>query len=322
MNNKHIILICSILFAPFALAQKYSVPSINPVVVIGNTGSESAWELEELKRATSFTENERRSLSVANSIQNKRLDAYESDDGSVTYLFGQAMAVVVCTPMRLCNISLEQGEVVNDVHIGDSARWQVAPSVSGEAPYEVVHAVVKPIEVGIETSLMITTDRRVYHMTLKSSESDYMPSVKFRYPNSQKGEWDDLMQAQSEMVATQEALRADEEAARQQQNAAPKGTPRLGISVDDLHFEYRIKGDNYVWRPLRVYDDGIRTFIQLPDEALNGELPVLLAENKTDDIVNYRIKDNRFIVDGVSPRLILIKGVGRSQDRLTIERMK
>ena len=231
-------------------------------------------------------------------------------------------AVVVCTPMRLCNISLEQGEVVNDVHIGDSARWQVAPSVSGEAPYQVVHAVVKPIEVGIETSLMITTDRRVYHMTLKSSESDYMPSVKFRYPNSQKGEWDDLMQAQSEMVATQEALRADEEAARQQQNAAPKGTPRLGISVDDLHFEYRIKGDNYVWGPLRVYDDGIRTFIQLPDEALNGELPVLLAENKTDDIVNYRIKDNRFIVDGVSPRLILIKGVGRSQDRLTIERMK
>ena len=45
----------------------------------------------------------------------------------------------------------------------------------------------------------------------------------------------------------------------------------------------------------------------------------------TDDetvLVNYRVQGNRYIVDTVFDRAILIAGVGSSQDRVTISRRK
>ncbi|MDB5890168.1 MAG: uncharacterized protein JWP47_999 [Polaromonas sp.] len=39
-------------------------------------------------------------------------------------------------------------------------------------------------------------------------------------------------------------------------------------------------------------------------------------------IVNYRVQGDRFIVDTVFDKAVLIAGVGRSQDRVTISRGK
>lgn len=39
-------------------------------------------------------------------------------------------------------------------------------------------------------------------------------------------------------------------------------------------------------------------------------------------LVNYRVQGNRYIVDTVFDRAILIAGVGSSQDRVTISRRK
>jgi len=265
-----------------------------------------------------YTENEKRSIDVANKQRGKQLDVFESDDGSVQYVFGQAIAVIVCAPLRLCNLQLQEGEIVNDVNLGDTQRWSVTPSVSGESPNQVVHAVIKPSDVGLQTSMIITTDRRVYHLTLKSSATDYMPSVSFHYPVTQANEWDNLIKTQRDAAATaQSAAVAEQQAQAQSQN---RGTPRLGIVVDDLNFDYRISRGRFNWRPLRVFDDGIRTFIELPDSALNGDLPIVLAADSTEEIVNYRLKENRYIVDGISQRLIMLRNVGRNQQRLTIER--
>lgn len=272
-----------------------------------------------------YTANERRSVEIAKRLNKKQLSVYEADNGSVQYVFGQAQAVIVCTPMRLCNVSLEAGEIVNDVHLGDTIRWEVSPSVSGEAPNQVVHAVIKPSEVGIETSMMITTDRRVYHMTLKSAAEDYMPSVTFHYPSAQVDDWAELVKTQSQeaaaFTASMKAARDDEIAAAAAEAEKNAVTPRLGIAVNDLNFNYSVTGGReYSWNPLRVFDDGIRTFIELPFEALNGDVPIILAADSTNEIVNYRLKGNRYIVDGISNRLIMLKDVGRKQQRLTVER--
>jgi len=304
------------------VAESYTtVPRVTKTQTVKPIFSNDASQLEQLQQfqpTVTYTENEKRGIDVANKQRGKQLDVFESADGSVQYVYGQAIAVIVCAPLRLCNLTLQEGEIVNDVNLGDTQRWSVTPSVSGEPPNQVVHAVIKPSDVGLQTSMIITTDRRVYHLTLKSSETDYMPSVSFHYPVTQANEWDNLIKTQRNAVAEAESVLIAQQQA--DAKASVQGTPRLGVVVDDLNFNYKVSKGRFKWRPLRVFDDGIRTFIELPVSALNGDLPIVLASDSTEEIVNYRLKDNRYIVDGVSQRLIMLRNVGRNQERLTIDR--
>jgi len=52
-------------------------------------------------------------------------------DGKLLYRYGTAMPSVVCAPLHVCDIELQPGEQVEDVHVGDTVRWTVSPSRSG-----------------------------------------------------------------------------------------------------------------------------------------------------------------------------------------------
>ena len=54
-------------------------------------------------------------------------------DGKVVFLFGEVQPSVVCSPLQVCEIELQAGEVVRDVLVGDSVRWKVDPATSGAA---------------------------------------------------------------------------------------------------------------------------------------------------------------------------------------------
>ena len=81
---------------------------------------------------------------------------------------------------------------------------------------------------------------------------------------------------------------------------------------------------------MRVFNDGRKTIIEMPGAMQQTEAPTLLVVRKeggmfADDetvLVNYRVHGNRYIVDTVFDRAILISGVGSSQDRVTIVRRK
>lgn len=81
---------------------------------------------------------------------------------------------------------------------------------------------------------------------------------------------------------------------------------------------------------MRVYNDGVKTIIQMPATMAQTEAPTLLVVRKegglfSDDetvTVNYRVQGDRYIVDSVFQKAILIAGVGRSQDRVTITKEK
>jgi P-type conjugative transfer protein TrbG len=99
--------------------------------------------------------------------------------------------------------------------------------------------------------------------------------------------------------------------------------------MGNLSFEYEVSG-SAAWKPVRVYNDGRKTIIQMPSTMAQTEAPALLVVRKdggvfTDDetvMVNYRVQGDRYIVDSVFDKAILIAGVGSSQDRVTIQRGK
>jgi type IV secretion system protein TrbG len=233
------------------------------------------------------------------------------ENGAVQFLFGDSQPSIVCAVMQVCDVELQPGEQVNGVHLGDSVRWQVEPSITGYGPTEVQHLIIKPRDVGLDTSLVVTSNRRTYHMRLRSHKTEFMPRVSFAYPEDAKAKWD--------------ALR-EREVKERERDTMPETKEYLG----DLHFDYAIDGDG-PWRPVRVYNDGQKTIIEMPSTMRQTEAPTLLVMRGTDSVlpwgakadevlVNYRVQNGRYVVDSVFDKAILIAGVGSSQEKVTITR--
>jgi len=201
--------------------------------------------------------------------------------------------------MQVCDVELQAGETVNEIVVGDSARWLVASGSAGNGPNSTVHLFIKPVDAGLESSAVITTDRRVYHLRLVSQRTGHTPYVGFLYS-------DDMRQQTAQKKAKE---------AKAQEWAS---TSLDGKSVDlsTLNFNYEVKGEAS-WKPARVYDDGQQTFIRLPEKSRSGEMPVLLVRKGGKDVlVNYRIKDQVMIVDGIFERIALVLGVGGDQEQV------
>lgn len=216
-----------------------------------------------------------------------------------------ASCTVLYNPSCLCvsklQTRLEPGEQINNISIGDSARWLVEPAVTGAGVAEVQHIILKPMDVGLETSLIVTTNRRTYHFRLKSLKTQYMPKVSFIYPDAVQARFLALKERQTE---------------EKEKNTIPETQEYLG----NLDFAYRISG-SAPWKPVRVYNDGVKTIIQMPPKMKQTEAPSLLVLNGDEEVmVNYRLQGDRFIIDQLFDKAILIAGVGSKQTKITITR--
>lgn len=221
------------------------------------------------------------------------------DDGTVRYLYGATLPTLVCSPMQICAIRLQPGEVVNQIDAADKVRWKFTPSIVGSGMNQVTEVVVKVKDAGLEQSIRIATDRRGYTIRLRSTSETWMPVLSFDYPDAMDSAW--------------EAYAANRE------RKVQATTLPTGQSFDDLDFGFRLSGDTPGWTPLRVYTDGQKTFIQFPPGM--DEAPALVAlDGNEEQIVNYRVDGDRFVVDKVVTRAALISGVGRQQARVNITR--
>ena len=139
-----------------------------------------------------------------------------------------------------------------------------------------MHILIKPTRPDLTTNLVIDTDRRTYHMELRSDDKTYMAVVSWIY-------------AEDQLIAL-----------RQQNAAADAATPIVtGVDVNALNFRYRIEGDDAPWRPLRAFDDGRQVFIEFPAGISQGEMPPLwvIGAHRGAELVNYRVQGNHMIVD-------------------------
>ena len=238
-------------------------------------------------------------------------------DGRVVYIFGQGMPVMVCAPLRVCAIELQAGEhLQNQPQIGDSRRWEITPVLSGSGLEETPLLIVKPIEPGLETDLIVPTDRRTYVFRLVSDPARFVSRLAFQYPGDDGAKW-------AAFEIRQDAAKRDAEAVTEQAREKDKRAgvvPMAENALDNLYFDYKLDGD-VAFRPERVFDDGAHTYLIYPNDGRFRELPTLLiVANGKSELVNFRVEGSRYIVDRLFDKAILVVGVCKKQTRVTITR--
>lgn len=314
-NNRSILLAISILIpalsAVGAVAQQ--VPAIEnaaiqstymPAGIYAST-SKIYGPLPQLSPDTvQLSPKEQKAVSLSNQWKNRPVLPVLGEDGSVVFTFGSTLPSVICAPLYACDVSLQPGEEVSQVDVGDAPRWKVTPASSGSGEKTVIHLVIKPADVGLSTNLLVHTNRRTYNLRMVSKKESWMPSVSFAYPEDVQAQWD--------------AFNAKHQQQTLQARTHYAESPVLANAT--LNFNYRIQGDATHWKPVRVYSDQSKTYIQFPETAKHSEAPalVILGPGNQEQLVNYRLIENRYVVDKVLDKAALITGVGRHQQRVEI----
>jgi type IV secretion system protein VirB9 len=212
------------------------------------------------------------------------IQTYPYDDG--------ALYQVYSAPMRLTMISLQPGEhVMGKPAAGDTTRWQMGAGKSlAKGGVEQQHIYLKPSRAGLDTSMVITTDRRIYYLELHSFETQYMAAISWRYP--------------------QDEIAEIEEAASQAETREKSVTATVDLA----------SANKPAWLPEQVFDDGTKTYIRFPKSMLSREAPALfvLSANDEAQLVNYRVRNEYYIAD----RLFDAAELRLGQDKQEIVRIR
>ena len=201
--------------------------------------------------------------------------------GMVVYDYDSTFAFNVYTqPLRLTDVQLEPGEIISGQPVtGDTTRWILGAGVSYVNGSETQHVYIKPVKEGLETTLIINTNRRRYYLVLFSFPDVYMMGVCWNYPH-------DALPLQY---------------IRQGEKLSGAGT-----DLSSLCFDYTVtfpESNPPVWVPERVFDDGAKTCVVFPEKVLNDEQPAVFLGNG--DMVNFRIKGRTIVIDRLIQKIIL-----------------
>ncbi len=224
-------------------------------------------------------------------------------DGTILYPYGQSWPTVVASPLHVAVIELAKGDKPGQVVLGEPGMWHITQAMAGNRPI----LAVSPRFAGLHTNLMITATSaggqdRVYYVNLVSDKNRYVPRVGFYFPDQVEQQWT--------AGATQAA------------DSTVASLP--GINASDLDFNWSIRCGGGGWfsssdcraiKPARVFSDGTHTYVQMRGNLANTSgLPTILATNTAGQpaIINYRVKDGYYVLDGVPRQIKLVAGVGSS----------
>ncbi|MBS0477740.1 MAG: TrbG/VirB9 family P-type conjugative transfer protein, partial [Proteobacteria bacterium] len=142
-------------------------------------------------------------------------------------------------------------------------------------------------------NLVVTTDRRTYMLELRSGQKPYMPAVAWAYP--------------------------------QQPGSGRQAVPATPVipAAAARNYRYSLTGSsNPPWKPIAVYDDGRRVYVEFPRSIVQGEMPPIFVIGPEGEaqIVNSRIYQHILIVDRLFGAAELRLGSGDRQQTVRIVR--
>ncbi|WP_421936122.1 TrbG/VirB9 family P-type conjugative transfer protein [Phenylobacterium sp.] len=193
-------------------------------------------------------------------------------------------------PLRVTTLTLSPGEALISKAAGDTVRWQIGETQSGEGSSQRVHVMIKPLQRGLETNLVLATSQRVYHLQLRSGAPDTFNA----------------------------AIAWDVGAVLDSPTAAERAPPTQLVTPQgplDAGFRIAPKGRRPAWTPTAVVTDGVRTFLTFPPGVTAAETPALfaVAPDGTSQLVNYRQQGGLWVVDRVLDAAELRVGGKRPQ---------
>jgi type IV secretion system protein VirB9 len=165
-------------------------------------------------------------------------------------------------------------ERIENVAIGDSLAWQVTPNRRADTLF------LKPIERDASTNLVVVTTKRRYAFVLTAAEAygpndpDLVFRVRFSYPDAPSGTIQPV---------------APEEDAIEARNAA-----------------YSVSGSTRTM-PVRIFDDGLRTYMRWPPDAATPAVFALAADG-SESVVNFSMRGSLMVVQAVAPAFVLRNG--------------
>jgi type IV secretion system protein VirB9 len=238
-------------------------------------------------------------------------DALVGAGGAVEYPYGYSRPTITCAPLHVCSVALQDGEAATSVSIGDTVRWLLQTATAGTKPV----MMIKPTQAGLSTNLVVTTDKgRIYYMHLVSNKTEYVPMVSWYDPAAMtrdlSAEAQTSARQKAEFDATIAATKLAAEQAKAQRVVADKSVGKLDPTT--LDFGYTCTGEA-AFKPARVFANDTHTFIQLPPSASASDAPAVFnVSNNETELLNSRLVNGYYIIDGKPAKLSLVLGVGAS----------
>ncbi len=233
----------------------------------------------------------------------------------MVFPYGHSQPVLATAPLRASVIELEPGEVVYGIAAGDTERFAYETTYTGPSGDTPV-VLVKPLDYDVTTNLVISTDRRIYHVTLDSPPAVSASRQRSGRSGRSNTERSDAENPQERYARHIRFYYPDEALARLANGlgvqTALSGQTGTLASLSDLHFGYHLAGDRDVTSAIeRVFDDGVHTYIEMTEIAQrSGSAPVLfvLGPGGLRETLNYTLRDGRYITDRTFSRAELVLG--------------
>jgi type IV secretion system protein VirB9 len=189
---------------------------------------------------------------------------------------------VYTSPDFVTTIALRPGEKLISKIAGDTTRWTIGDTTTGDDSAPSTLVVLKPVRAGLHTNIVLATNQRVYFLDVESRPGNqYQNAISWNYPQEEL----------TSMLAKVGHI-----------NQQARETELTGVNIEDLNYAYDIStesGSTPDWMPKEVFDDGKKTYINFPESIGTTEAPPLFIRNGDGeaDLVNYRVKGHFYIVD-------------------------
>jgi type IV secretion system protein TrbG len=213
-------------------------------------------------------------------------------DADQTYL-------ILVRPKAMTHIQLRPDEKVVTLGAGDTSNFALVVSVNKN------NVLIRPKYSDMTTSVTLITTERSYPIMLRSTEEG---TGKWY----QRVTWNFDDQLIEDVGATHGPVRTrtDVQPTASSQAEKPSLPPAtVPLPIDKMNFGYSVEG-TADFKPLHVFDDGVRTYLRMPDQI--EVLPALFALTDGSDgqVLNYTISDKYMVVQGTHRALLLKLGKG------------
>lgn len=223
------------------------------------------------------------------------------DTRLVTFEFDEDQTYLILTrPKSVTHIQLRPEERVMSLFSGDSAGFTIESSANRN------HVVIRPKYEGLTASLTLITTERVYPIMLRSTAQEggkWYQRVTWNFQNMILEDRGDSVMGKSLGL-------------KEPQNDAEAS--QSVVALEKIATDYQIEGEAE-FKPVNVFDDGVRTFIRFPEGLQN--LPAVFGVYDGEaKLVNFNVDKKYVVIQGVQPELLLKMGKTTVKVRKIVKR--